>query len=101
LVVRVIGNFCGLCWSSIVDQLSFLSIIPTISHEVAHELARNCFVGTHSRNWVGEPPDFILCTSKQLIRLKRIYNFWCSMLVYTPLLCVLLHFVAFLCILQN
>jgi hypothetical protein len=36
-----------------------------------------------------------------LIRLKRIYNFLCSMLVFHYLLSVLLHFVAFLCIFRN
>jgi hypothetical protein len=39
--------------------------------------------------------------SRLLIRLKRIYNFLYSMLVYTHLLCVLLHFVAFLYIFRN
>jgi hypothetical protein len=33
-----------------------------------------------------------------LIRCKHIYNFWCSMLVYTNCFIFYLHFVAFLCI---
>jgi hypothetical protein len=36
-----------------------------------------------------------------LIRLKRIYNFLCSMLVLHHLPCVLLHFMAFLCAFWN
>jgi hypothetical protein len=31
-------------------------------------------------SWVREPPLW----SRPLIRLQRIYNFWCSMLVFTP-----------------
>jgi hypothetical protein len=36
-----------------------------------------------------------------LIRLKRIYNFLCSMLVLHQLPCICLYFVTFLCILQK
>jgi hypothetical protein len=36
-----------------------------------------------------------------LIRLQRIHNFWCSMLVLHHLFSVLLHFVAFLCIFRT
>jgi hypothetical protein len=45
-------------------------------------------IGPFSTSEIGFPFLFIL-----LIRLKRIYNFWCSMLVYTPFsLCfVILH----------
>ena len=52
----------------IADCIDLMALIGSVSfkhcpreaNEVAHELARSCFIDKISCNWVDEPPSFIL-----------------------------------------
>ena len=48
-----------------IDEASMIGNVlfqhcPREANGVAHELARSCFIDKFSRNWVDEPPSFLL-----------------------------------------
>ena len=71
LIIYLLANYRPLTW-----------ITSFITCDLQYYLIKIMIVACHLRNY------FVLAWGC-LIRLKRIYNFWCSMLILYQLLCVL------------